>query len=133
MKNRSAGIVCALVLAGVALTGCSSSSSSSPSPSAPSSMSQSEFCANAKKAQDKLNSLGEDLASGDAGKQNVAIQSLTTYFNQLLAWLPANANAAISQALNDAKANVSKGASDPNYQKSISNLTEAVKKQCPNL
>ena len=42
-------------------------------------------------------------------------------------------NAAISQALNDAKANVSKGASDPNYQKSISNLTEAVKKQCPNL
>ena len=72
-------------------------------------MSQSEFCANAKKAQDKLNSLGEDLASGDAGKQNVAIQSLTTYFNQLLASLPANANAAISQALNDAKANVSKG------------------------
>ena len=36
------------------------------------------------------------LASGDAGKQNVAIQSLTTYFNQLLAALPANANAGIS-------------------------------------
>jgi hypothetical protein len=133
VKIRSAGIVCALVLAGVALTSCSSNSSSSPSPSAPSSMSQSEFCNNAKKAQEKLQTLGQDLASGDAGKQNVAIQSLTTYFNQLLATLPANANAAISQALTDAKANVSKGASDPNYQQSISKLTEAVKKQCPNL
>ena len=133
MKSRSAITVGALVLAGVALSGCSSNSSSSPSPSAPSSMSQEAFCSAAKKAQDKLKSLGEDLASGDAGKQNVAIQSLTTYFNQLLAALPANANAAISQALNDAKANVSKGASDPNYQQSITKLNDAVKKQCPNL
>lgn len=96
-------------------------------------MSQEAFCSAAKKAQDKLKTLGEDLASGDAAKQNVAIQSLTTYFNQLLAALPANANAAISQALNDAKANVGKGASDPNYQQSITKLNEAVKKQCPNL
>jgi hypothetical protein len=95
--------------------------------------SQEAFCSAAKKAQDKLKTLGEDLASGDAGKQNVAIQSLTTYFNQLLAALPANANAAISQALNDAKANVSKGASDPNYQQSITKLNDAVNKQCHNL
>lgn len=137
MKHRSAAIVCALGMFSVAVVGCSSNSSSSqsasPSPSASITISKEAFCTAAKEVQQKLTTLGQDLASGNAGKVNPAVQELTTYYNLLLAALPANQNAAITQALEDAKSNLKKGASNPNNQESMTKLVAAIKKECPNV
>lgn len=134
MKNRCLVLIGAIGLLGAALTGCSSTSSTSTSPSPSTSATGNEaFCSEVQKAATKLKALGQELASGDAGKQNQAIQQLQTYYNELIAKLPANQGAAISQALEDAKSNVSKGANDPNYKQSQQKLTDAIKKQCPNI
>lgn len=117
----------------VALVGCSSNSSSEPTPSATASITKEQFCNAAKDAQQKLQAFEADLASGNGTRMNEAIQNLTTYYNLLLAALPANTSAAISQALEDAKSSASKGATDPNNQKNIDKLVAAIKKQCPNL
>lgn len=134
VKNRSITILGAIGIVGLSIAGCSSNSASSESASPSASPSGSQaFCSAVKEAEAKLKTLGEELASGNAAKQSQAIQQLTNYYNELLAELPANQSAAISQALADAKSNVSKGAKDPNYQASIAKLNEAIKKQCPNL
>ena len=49
-------------------------------------------------------------------KAEPTIQQLQTYYNELIAKLPANQGAAISQALEDAKSNVSRGCERPELQ-----------------
>lgn len=115
------------------MVGCSSNSSSSPTPSVTASATGAAFCDQIKQAQDELNSIADDLKSGNPAQQSLAIGKLVSFYNKALAELPANQSAAISQALTDAKSNIGSGGTAANAQEGIDKINAAVKKQCPNL